>query len=554
MVGSSKTGLVAAPDGLAAEAGASMLRSGGNAVDAAVAAAFAIGVVEPQMSGLGGATWIVAALREQQKVFAIDGPFVAPGNATPDMYTIVRPERDSRVYEWPAVVGDENILGPKAACVPGTVAALCLAQQRLGRLSLKDVLQPAIRLADDGFDVNWFLSACVVQEARRLVGDQGFVELFMPEGLPLRWGGVEPGDRLRQRALATTLEKLGSGGQDAFYRGSIGSSLIDLIQSRGGIMSRDDLSTYSAQMYEIPKDAEFRDAHIMGGDRTGCPSVVEALNLFELASQGAKVPDEIALAWVRALRYAYVDRLRWFSGGRSSEVPWKTLLSKEYAASLLQAYSAGVELPDPAIPDSLRPHGWGQSTGEAARKGCTSHISVVDRDGNFVSLTQTIVDNFGARLLDPSTGVILNDAMAHFDPRPGNKNSVGPGVQSLPAVSPMIVSTRARGPIAAVGGMGGRKIISSTAQVIARVVAGAPAQEAIDEPRLDADSVKAYVDMRWPISVTDTLRAAGFDAVRVRDEPMTFNFARMGVVTVQPDGSRCGAVDAIKPGGVASDD
>jgi len=549
-------GVVVAPDERAAQAGVSMLDSGGNAVDAAVATAFAIGVVEPYMSGLGGGTWLVASLRELEKHVLVEGPIRCPLSATPDMFSMAVPERTTGLYGWPAVEDDANYVGPRSVGVPGTVAALCLAQTRLGLLRLDQVIAPAVALADGGIDVNWFTSSAIVQEARQLVCDAGCAEMFLPDGFPLRPPGFSPGDRLHQPALGRTLDAIGRGGPQEFYGGRVAHRLVDHVRSGGGLLGLADLAGYRARIDRAPVSGTFRGATIIGTPFTGTPTVLQALNLLEIASTawgGAQTPDDVALAWAQVLRLAHLDRMTWMTADPDLAVPWQTLLSRQYAEDLWRSHTTGSPPPDPSSVDDqssegARPTG----SGEPERPGCTSHISVVDRWGNMVALTQTLLDHFGARLLEPETGVLLNDGMTYFDPRPGHRNSIRPGVPGMPAVSPVIVELPRQGPVAAVGGAGGRKIISSTAQVLSHLVQGMPPQDAIDEPRVHADAEMAAVDVRWPRAVAERMRRAGFRTEVVTEEPTTWHFARMGAVTLGLDGIPRGGVDRRKPGAVVA--
>lgn len=549
-----RAGVVAAPDERAAQAGVDMLNMGGNAVDAAVAAAFAIGVVEPHMSGLGGGTWLVASMRDLERHVLVEGPMISPLAATPDMFRLAEPERTSGLYGWPAVEDDANFVGHRSVGVPGTVAALCAAQNRFGLLRLEQAVAPAIALADGGIEVNWFTSSAIVQEARQLIRDPGCADLFLPDGFPLRPPGFSPGDRLRQPALAQTLDAVAHLGRQGFYEGPVAERLVDHLRTGGGLLSLADLAAYRARTDRAPIVGTFGESKIFGTQFTGTATVVQALNLFEIASAGwgkAHTADEVALAWVESLRLAHLDRMTWMTGDPDVHVPWRALLSPSYASELWRSHTTQSIRPDPSFADHKGPDGDPPiGPGEAARGGCTSHISVVDRHGNWVALTQTILDHFGARVLEPETGVLLNDAMTYFDPRPGQRNSIKPGVPGMPAVSPVIVELRGQGPIAAVGGAGGRKIISSTAQVVGHLVGGMAPQDAIDQPRVHADAEMAALDARWPYGAVERIRRAGFQTQVVTEEPTTWHFARMGAVGLGPDGVPCGGVDRRKPGAV----
>lgn len=546
---SSDGGLVAAPDIRAAEAGASMLRAGGNAVDAAVAAAFAIAVVEPFMSGLGGGTWMVSASREPERYVVVEGSVRAPWAARPDMFALAA-DGATGLYGWPRVVDDANVIGARSVGVPGTVAALCLAQERLGRLRREQVLEPAIRLAADGIEVNAFCSALIVQEAANLRKDPGCAALFLPDGLPLRSQGQLPPDRLRQPALAQTLQVIAAEGTTDFYQGGIGDAIVDTVASAGGILSRKDLADYRARMFESPLKGAYRGTAILGPAGTGVPTVIQALQLFEAAGSPVESAPR-ALAWARALRLAFGDRFTYMCADPAVDVPWEGLLSPIYARALFEASLAGRPVPKPhdfaGVPRS-------QLTSHASapeRSGCTSHISTVDRWGNMVSLTQTVLDLFGARLLEPETGILLNDGMMWFDPRPGTINSIRRAAPGLTAVSPVILVSE-RGPMAAIGAAGGRKLISCTAQVAAAVVAGTSLQEAIESPRIHTELDAVLVDARESRSVVDGLQDAGFPVEVVQEELATFYFGRPHGILIDANGIRRGGADPIKPSGVVA--
>lgn len=539
----SDAGIVSAPDIRAAEAGAQILRAGGNAVDAAVATALAIGVVEPHMSGIGGGTWMAVGMTDPERYLAVEGPVMAPGAALPDMFRLLSDGDPTGLYGWPAVEGDANITGPLSVGVPGTVAALHAAQAALGALEFQAVVEPAVRLAADGVEVNWFTSALIVQEAPRLAKDPGCAQLFLAGGFPPKPAGLQSGDVLRQPQLARTLEELASDGARAFYRGRIGRSLVNLVRAGGGVLREEDLHSYRPRLHERPSFGHYHSARVFGPPRTGVPTVIQILQLLNrLDMRGGDAAEAVALA--RALLLAFRDRFRWMTADEKASVPWAGLSSDDYCVQLLDAFLTQREPPAPAEfePPAMR----------GMPNGCTSHISVADKDGNLVALTQTVLDIFGARMLDPDSGVLLNDGMMWFNPKPGTANSIRPGIPGLSAVSPILLSTK-DGRKAALGAAGGRKVMSSTAQVAARVVAGDTAQAAIEHPRIHAESEIVQVDPRWPAAVLETLADEGFQPQVVEEQPTTWNFGRPGCVVVEPNGLRRGGVDPIKPGGVIAE-
>jgi gamma-glutamyltranspeptidase/glutathione hydrolase len=544
---SSENGLVVAPDLRAADAGAAMLRAGGNAVDAAVAACFAIGVVEPFMSGLGGGTWMVAALRQPEpRVVIVDGSVLAPGAGRPDMFSLAGGQ-PSGLYGWPRVVDDANIRGGSSIGVPGTVSALCRSQEQLGVLELAQVLAPAIELADNGSDVNWFCSAMTTLEMANLRRDDGCASIFLPQGLPLRGPGLEPPDRLNQSALARTLAEIAREGEKAFYLGPIASSIVSTVRGAGGVMTLADLENYAAKVDAPVSEGAYGDWRIIGPYGTGAGTVIQALQLFAAAGR-PESPPERASAWATALRLSFEDRFDYMSANTSERHVTDELLAEDYTLARFEADRKGRSRP---IPPSAS--GTNVTSGGAPRKaGCTSHITAVDQAGNVVSVTQTLLDLFGARVLDPETGVLLNDGMMWFDPRPGRAASVRPGAPGMTAASPILLLRQGRA-IAALGASGGRRVISSVAQLAAGVMdCHGSLQALIEAPRLHVEARAAVLDVRFPPEVVERLQAGGYEVTMAEEEPTTWHFGRPNGVVAENEGGWSAGLDPNKPGAAVS--
>lgn len=551
-------GLVTAPDEQVAEAGAAVLRRGGNAVDAAVAAAFADGVVQPSMAGMGGSTVMTLALREPDRLVAVDGGMVTPEAATPDEFPLAgeAAQGTASFYGWPAVIGDDNIVGPKSVTVPGSVPALLQAHEEFGALPLESVLEPAVRLAADGVDVNWFFASVLAAEAEHLRADETCAELFLRDGLPLRGPGILPPDRLVQPRLAATLERLGTEGVEAFRTGAIARSLVECVRSRGGLLALEDLAAFRPRIGEAAA-ATFGDHVVAGVPGTGFPSVVEVLNLLAAGAEaggggadggGAGRPPVVR--WAEALRLAGADRARYGSTDPQRPPPWDTLVAPEYARERLRRARAGEERPDAwGLADTGTGAGSASSGGTTAM-GHTSQVSVVDAAGNMVSVTQTLLNEFGSRVVDPATGIVLNDGMAYFDTRPGSLNGIGPRRWALSAMTPVVVCRDGR-PRAAFGASGGPMIVSGVAQMVDAVARGWSMQEACEEPRIHAGPAGVALDERWPRGTDEALREAGFDVRVVGEGPTTVKFARPNGVLVDDDGVRRSGLDPAKPAGVA---
>ncbi|MGW5157929.1 gamma-glutamyltransferase [Nonomuraea wenchangensis] len=563
-------GLVTAPDPRAAEAGAAMLRAGGSAVDAAVATAFATGVVEPFMSGVGGGAWLVIREPGAPTATTVSGPIRAPALATPGMFPLVPSAPGTGLYGWPAVRDDANIVGPLSVGVPGAVAALCHAHARFGRLPLAQVLAPAIELAEDGHETNWFASAAICADARTLRRFRSSAELFLPDGLPLRGPSLGPGDRLVQPRLAQVLREIAAGGPDAFYRGRAARAIATTLAAAGGLLREPDFAGYQAEERQVTPieigtvvagatgaggagvggagagalgaDALGADAlgagglgagglRLFGPVATGMITVAEALQLAAAARRRG-LPPGPAL-WARVLSHAMDDRLREVTTDESA--PWTRLATAGYAAEVVDGWLAG------------RAPGPSENAGPP-KAGCTSHMSAVDADGMTVALTQTVLDLFGSRIVEPGTGILLNDGMMYFDPRPGHVTSVAPGAAGLSAVSPLILEGPG-GAEATLGASGGRRIISAIAQIAARWHDGAGIQDAISAPRLHAEGRRIWLDRREAAAAGE-LAAAGFDVQIVAEEPTTWHFARPNGIARRSGGEWAAGVDLMKPYGV----
>ncbi|WP_214104309.1 gamma-glutamyltransferase family protein [Acrocarpospora catenulata] len=527
-MGEATGGMVTAPDPRAAHAGALMLRAGGSAVDAAVATAFAIGVVEPYMSGLGGGAWLVIRRPGARSATTVSGPIRAPGLARPDMFRLAPGADPTGLYGWPAVAGDANILGPLSVGTPGAVAALCRAHARFGLLPLAEVLAPAIELAEEGHQTNWFASSAICGEARNLRRFPESAALFLPGGLPLRGPSQGPGDRLVQPRLAAVLREIADGGAERFYRGRAGRAVAAFVEARGGTLRADDLATCEATETEIDP-VEIGPLSLYGPPATGVVTAAEALQIVEAA--GRRGLDPGPRLWARALARAFDDRLREVSTENSG---WERLAGAEHAERVVAEWDRPLPV-----------------TGGPARAGCTSHLSAVDGRGMTVALTQTVLDLFGSRLVEPETGIVLNDGMMYFDPRPGQVTSISPGAAGLSAVCPVIVG--GPGGEAVLGASGGRRIISAVAQIIARWRDGATLQAAVEAPRLHAEGRTVWLDRRRESAAAD-LTAAGHDVQVVEEEPTTWHFARPGGVERRPGRGWAPGVDRMKPHGVGVQD
>ena len=314
-----------------------MLKAGVNAVDAAVATAFASGVVEPFMSGLGGVACLVFYRASDGTTTVVDGSGVAPAAAREDMYELADVTQRAGLYGWRATKGDAQNLGYRAIAVPGMPAALLMALEKFGKLDRKQVLEPAIRLAEDGFDLDWYVASMIAFRSPEL---QRFPEsartFFKPNGAPWKPAvGTEAAERFRQPELAQTLRLLAEQGAAAFYEGEIAERIVRDIAAQGGIITREDLANYRPLLHNPGLESSYRGLRLVGPRLAGCPTAFEALNILENFDL-TKLPFGSAALYhliAESARRAFLDRFAYLADQDFVPVPWEGLLSRSTPSS-----------------------------------------------------------------------------------------------------------------------------------------------------------------------------------------------------------------------------
>jgi gamma-glutamyltranspeptidase / glutathione hydrolase len=534
-------GMVTAMQPLAAEAGAEMLRKGGNAIDAAVATAFAVGVVEPFMSGLGGIAFLVYRDAATGQTICLDGSTVLPRAMRPELFELLGEGDRSGMYGWRATkdnAAEEGWLTPGVPGMPGMVAE---AHRRWGSLPWENVLAPAIRLAEDGFDVNHYVAMMTAASFTKLNRVEESRRTFLkPDGSPLSPAVIGPADVLKQPDLARTLRLIASDGVDVIYRGEIGKMIADDMERHGGLITEADLQDFRVQEFS-PHQAEYRGHQILGQLRnTGYPTVIEALQLlegFDIPGLGFHSPQGTHLT-AEAIRHAFVDRLRYLGDKDLLDVPLEGVVARDYTD--LRRGDIDPERASPgAVPGNpwpFDPDGPGQMPSRSGAGGDsqTTHMSVIDRDHNMVSLTSTLGAFYGSGVVIQGTGITLNNATMWFDPEPGAVTTVGPGKRVMSAATPLLV-LRDGQPFAAIGSPGGRKVISAVYQVIVNMIDyGLSIQPAISAPRLHAEGPQTEISTRFPAEVIQHLEQIGHQ-VQLRGESLsTSYFARPNGVMLHP--------------------
>lgn len=467
-------GCVATVHPLATDAGLAALARGGNAVDAAVAAALTLGVVDGHNSGIGGGCFILMRLADGRLV-GIDGRETAPAKATRDMYV-----RDGKAQPELAAVG------PLGAAVPGALAAQAEAVREYGRLKLAELIGPAADLAERGFPVGKALAAAIKRTAPQIAECSGpGVALLHADGTPFG-----EGELLRQADLAGTYRQIARGGVDAFYRGPFAEKVGRWMAENGGILTAEDFANYRTRRRD-PLVTTYRRWTIVGfpPPSSGGLHVAEILNIVEHFPLGQFYREDRPRFYhvlAEAMKRAFADRAYWLGDPDFTHVP-RGLADKQYAAGLAQ----GIRL-DRATP--VTSHGQPPRADTQWFGGHTTHVAAADDEGNWVAMTCTVNLTFGCRVIVPGTGVPLNDQMDDFSTAPGvpntaglvgaEANAVAPGKRPLSSMSPTIVLENGK-PILTLGAAGGPTIINQVLLgLVYRLDAGLELPEAIGGPRI----------------------------------------------------------------------
>ena len=543
-------GMVATKDIHATRAGVQMLQMGGNAVDAAVAACFAIGVVEPMSSGIGGGGYLVFQVGDRGGVVGF--PMKGSLNAKPDMYELSG-EAAVGNFGWAGVVNDENLDGPRSIAVPGAVAGLCEAHRQLGKLPLKEVIAPAVSLARDGHSPGWHNMYALGLMASRLFDFDELRNVFMPGG-KLPTGDLTSPALLKQSDLGDVLEAIGREGPSAFYSGDIARALTSDIQAKGGIISEEDLAEYRPFVWDSGLEFGYR-GNTVRVPPFACAGTTSAMTLrsldgFDVASMGHNSADALH-AYIYGARLAYVDRFAYMADPAFIDVPWEGLVSDGYTElrrGLIDSKRLGsIETGDPWAFDEGAPGEKMEASAPALDSG-TTHLCAMDGDGNAVSLTNTLMAGFGSGFVPKGTGVVMNNGMMWFDPIPGRVNSIMPGKYPLNNMTPALVLGQ-DGVRLAVGASGGRRITNCVTQLISKVVDyGMGPQEAIDSPRVDCSLPVTSVDPRLSPDVVAELGARGHRVYVIGDNHVQGGFASFAspvAIVRDRDGSFRAGVDTF---------
>ncbi len=495
-------GAVVSVDGHATRVGLEILRDGGNAIDAAIAVGLALAVTHPQAGNLGGGGFMVIYLADEDRYTTLDFREMAPSAATAEMYLGAdgRPVRGLNYVGWQAVG------------VPGTVAGF-EAAHRWGRLDWADLVQPAIDLAAQGFWVDPYLAGSLARVAPTFRRYEGSARAFLHDD----GSSYAAGEMLVQPDLAWSLQQIAEGGADAFYRGPIAERLVAAMEANGGLITAADLDGYKPVERE-PVRGTYRGWEIisMGPPSSGGTTLVGMLNILENFEITGLDPSGAPLAHmlIESMRQAYLDRATYLGDGDFHDVPVAWLTSKARAAELAAAIPAA---------HARRSADLGAAILTPPESPETTHYSVVDRDGNAVSITYTIEAGFGAKIVAPGTGFLLNNEMGDFNAWPGmtdargyvgtEANRIAPGKRPLSSMTPTILAREGK-PVALLGSPGGKTIINTVLRLIVNLVDfEMDLATAIDAPRIHHQWMPDLVRLErgFPAAIATKLQEMGHE-------------------------------------------
>jgi gamma-glutamyltranspeptidase/glutathione hydrolase len=498
----SPMGVVVAHNRAAAMTGARVLKSGGSAADAAVATAFVLGVLEPWMSGIGGVGAGLVLEARSGKVTVIDFGGRAPAALDPADFPVVG-SADSDLFGWPLVKDNRNTVGARAVVAPGLTAGLGLLHASFGRLPWQMLVEPAVAAAEEGLAVDWHTLLVIAGAIRDLERDAAAASVFLPGGAPPQVGtaaSARPVVRLPMPALARTLQAIAEGGAGVLYKGEIARRIADDVRAMGGYLSEADLEA-CVPLARAPLEVGYRGRTVhLVAELNGGPTVAAALahHLARRPAAEATPGGATFSAYAGALKAAWRDRLK-----RMGEA------------------------------------------GERSHPTSTTHLSVVDRDGNVVTLTLTLLSLFGARFMLPQAGFLMNNGINWFDPVPGGPNSIAPGRRVLANYAPAIMT--GGGSVVGIGGSGGRKIIPAVYQLLSLIADfGLDLETAFATPRIDVSGpVTVVADRRMPAATIEAL-AREHDVVMA--EPVVYgNPFTVASAVLRRDGMNEGASEPEHP-------
>jgi gamma-glutamyltranspeptidase / glutathione hydrolase len=498
-------GVVVAQNSRAAQAGAEILRKGGNAIDAAVATGMAIGAIEPWMSGIGGVGFMTIFSAKEQRAWTIDYGPISAKKLDPSNYKIVGPG-PANAFAWPDILEQRNEVGYHSIAVPGMVAGLAKALERFGSLKWQDVMAPGLALAKRGMQLDWYMQVMLAQGARDLAKFPASRAAYLCDDGHVPMIDWQANVRyLKLGNLGETYQRLSDGGPREYYEGALARDIAADLQAGGSAISYDDLASYEARIVE-PLSFAHGDAIInVAGGLTAGPTLRRTIELAGAKTKGKGAPDaDFFVAIAQGMHQAYEERLK--------------------------------------------------TMGDKPTNTCTTHFCAADSEGNMVALTQTLMSLFGSCVMLPKTGITMNNGMLWFDPEPSRPNSIAPGKRPLCNICPVVV-TRDGKPWFCIGASGGRRIVPAVTQLSLMLIdRGLDVEAAFHHPRIDVSGVGPIrVNRDLPDAVKKAI-AARLPIVEVGNQVSPLGFANPSCIVRDPaSGELTGMNEVMSPwaGGAA---
>jgi gamma-glutamyltranspeptidase/glutathione hydrolase len=498
-------GVVVAQNVRAAEAGAEILRKGGNAIDAAVATGLAIGAIEPWMSGIGGVGFMTIWSAKEKRAWTVDYGPISAKKLDPANYKIVGPG-PANPFAWPDIFEHRNEMGYHSIAVPGMVAGLSKALERFGTLKWQDVIAPGLALAKRGMQLDWYMQVMIANGAEWLSRFPASKAAYLPDDgrVPtVDWQGTPR--FLKLGNLGETYQRLSDGGAREYYEGSLARDIAADLQAGGSAISYDDLASYEARIVE-PLSFEHGGATLnVAGGLTAGPTLKRAIELAGANTKGQGGPGaDFFVAIAQGMHQAYEERLK--------------------------------------------------SLGDKPSNTCTTHFCAADSEGNMVALTQTLMSLFGSCVMLPKTGITMNNGMLWFDPEPNRPNSIAPGKRPLCNICPVVV-TKDGQPWFCIGASGGRRIVPAVSQLSLMLIdRGMDVEAAFHQPRIDVSGVGPIrVNRELPDDVKKAI-AGKLPIVEVANQVSPLGFANPScIVRNHKTGELTGMNEVMSPwaGGAA---
>ena len=518
-----ENGIVASAHSLASQAGIEILKSGGNAVDAAVATAFVLNVVEPYASGIAGGGFITLKMADIPEAITIDYREEAPSKATEEFY-----------YTSENSFKELTNLGPNSVGVPGVLKGLGLALEKYGTMNYAEVMAPAIKIAREGYVVNKTTSDLILEKYDRVSYMSSTEELFLKNGFP-----SNEGDTLYNKDLAKVFEEISKQGIKYFYSGELCDKIVDCMNVDEAGITKKDLKEYEAKL-KNPIIGFYKGYKIVSsappsGGGTHLIQLLGMLDKLNISSYKHNSAEYLHL-FAEAIKIIGVEKARNMGDPDYYKVPVEELVSDEYINNLVKKIDM-----KKVYSDSL------YFFGRNSESGSTTHISVIDKDRNLVSLTQSLNLFFGSGITVPETGVLLNNHLGNFDEKPDQINSIEPGKRPVSSIAPTIVYKDDK-PFLTIGTPGGSRIIGALAQILVNIIDfNMPLDEAINKPRIHATTSTVHIEGGISEEVISVLEQLGHKTELHPELDKYFGGAHAVMIV---DGLLYGSAD-LRRGGVA---